>query len=64
MGSGGSTTATPHQSDAVKDQSSSVKGERDQAGSGSTQPPGGPATGAPGAKGTESGPAPAEKTKQ
>jgi hypothetical protein len=64
MGSGGSTTATPHQADAVKDQSSSVTRERDQAGSGSSQAPGGPAAGQPSAKGTEAGAAPSEKPKQ
>ena len=40
LGSGGSTPATPHQQQGVKDQSSSVKGDKDTTGSsGSSQEP-------------------------
>jgi hypothetical protein len=62
LGTGGVTTATPHQSQVIKDQGSSVTREQEQS-SGSSQAPQGPATGEPGAKGTQSGPAPTDKPK-
>jgi hypothetical protein len=62
LGTGGNTTATPHQQEGVKDQSSSVTREEKQgAGSGSSQAPRGPAAGQPGAEGNKSGPAPKRK---
>jgi hypothetical protein len=61
LGTGGNTTATPHQQQGVKDQSSSVTREKEQgAGSGSSQEPQGPAVGQPGAEGSTSGPAPTQ----
>ena len=55
MGTTGTTTGTPHQQDAIRDQSSSVKRETEQ--SGSSQAPHSTGTGQPGSPGTESGPA-------
>jgi hypothetical protein len=58
LGTSGNTTATPHQQQGVKDQSSSVTREEEHgAGSGSSQAPHGPAAGQPGAEGSKSGPA-------
>ena len=39
LGSGGASPATPHQQQGVKDQSSSVKGDKDMGSSGSSQEP-------------------------
>jgi|SRR5919201_1697645 hypothetical protein len=67
MGSSGtSSPETKHQSEAVKEQSQSVKPEGGQAGSsGTSQEPHGPATGQPSAGGTEAGPSPGKaKEKQ
>lgn len=59
LGTGGTTTATPHQQEGVKDQSSSVTREVEQgAGAGSTQEPKGPAAEQPGSEGSKAGPAP------
>jgi hypothetical protein len=59
LGTSGNTTATPHQQQGIKDQSSSVTREEEHgAGSGSSQAPHGPAVGQPGAEGSKSGPAP------
>ena len=59
LGTTGTTTATPHQMEGVRDQSSSVKRETEQgAQSGSTDQPGSAGTGQPGSVGTEAGPAP------
>jgi hypothetical protein len=56
MGTSGSTAASPHQLESVKEQSSSVTRETEQTmGSGSNQTPR-PAVGAKGAEGSESGP--------
>jgi hypothetical protein len=61
LGTTGTTTGTPHQLEAVRDQSSSVKRETEQSEqSGSTQAPHSAGTGQPGSPGTESGPAPAK----
>ena len=59
LGSGGTTPATPHQLEGVKDQSSSITRGTEQ-GSGSTQEPKGTAMEKPGAAGTEAGPSPKE----
>lgn len=59
LGTSGATTATPHQQQGVKDQSSAVTREQEQGvGSGSSQAPHGPAVGQPGLEGGKSGSAP------
>jgi hypothetical protein len=63
LGTSGLTTATPHQTAAIRDQSSSVTRETGTMGENdSAQSPGGPAVGVAGMPGGKSGPATATTT--
>jgi hypothetical protein len=65
MGTSGTTSASPHQAEGIKNQSSSITRETEQTmGSGSNQAPHGPAVGVKGAEGGTSGPAAGETADQ